>query len=170
MGWMEGRFKSYMPNLVKQLVINVQRRAPLLHPSYYFSSQFFCQVSPGSDSDSTSACPWWWSEGTLPAYWPVCKFDPILTIPSVVTSVSAHYLPLQWIAIAFWLLAFSVSFVAFWMFALSVRPLCSIVSLPFQPSWLQQAYAENSVVGESYKYLTLFETPEAVFVHRCTLI
>jgi len=33
------------------------------------------QANPGSDSGSTSACLWPWSEGTPPAYWPVCKFD-----------------------------------------------------------------------------------------------
>jgi len=40
-----------------------------------------CLLTPGSDSSFTSACPWLWSEGTVPAYWPVCKFDPILPIP-----------------------------------------------------------------------------------------
>ena len=54
-----------------------------------------CQVTPGSDSGSTSACPWLWSEGTLTAYsWPVCKFDLILAILSVSTSVAACHLPL----------------------------------------------------------------------------
>ena len=38
-----------------------------------------CLVIPGS------ACPWLWSKGMLPAYWPVCKFYLILTIPSVLT-------------------------------------------------------------------------------------
>jgi len=36
------------------------------------------QATRGSDSGSTSACLWPWSEGTPPAYWPVCKFDLIL--------------------------------------------------------------------------------------------
>jgi len=45
-----------------------------------------------SDSGSTSACPW--SEGMLPAYWPACKFDMILAILSVLTSVAACHLPL----------------------------------------------------------------------------
>jgi len=44
-----------------------------------------CLVIPGSDSGSTSACPWLWSKGILPAYWPVCKFDLILAIPSVLS-------------------------------------------------------------------------------------
>jgi len=40
---------------------------------------------------------------------------------------------LQWIAIAFWMSAFSVSFIVFskFFFMLSVKPLCSIVFLPF---------------------------------------
>jgi len=33
------------------------------------------RATPGSHSGSTSACLWPWSEGTPPAYWPVCKFD-----------------------------------------------------------------------------------------------
>jgi len=41
---------------------------------------------------SISTCPW--SEGTLPACWPVCKFDLILVILSVSTSVPAYHLPL----------------------------------------------------------------------------
>ena len=58
----------------------------------------------GSVSGSTSACLWPWSEGTPPAYWPVCKFILILAALSALTSVPAHYLPNashQWIAIAF---------------------------------------------------------------------
>jgi len=53
-----------------------------------------CQVTPGSDSGSTSTCPCLWWEGTLPApaYWPACKFDLMLTILSVLTSVAAHHL------------------------------------------------------------------------------
>ena len=35
-----------------------------------------CLVIPECvSSDSTSACPWLWSEGMLPACWLVCKFD-----------------------------------------------------------------------------------------------
>jgi len=41
-----------------------------------------CLVTPGTNSGSTSACPWLWSEGTLPAYWPVCNFDLILAMPA----------------------------------------------------------------------------------------
>jgi len=33
---------------------------------------------PGSDSCTTSACLWPWSEGTPPAYWPVCKFESLI--------------------------------------------------------------------------------------------
>ena len=33
-------------------------------------------------------CPWLWSKGTLPAYWPVCKFDLILVVPCVLTSIT----------------------------------------------------------------------------------
>jgi len=50
-----------------------------------------CQATPGCDSGSTSACPW--SKGTLPAYWPVCKFDLISTIFCTLNSVPAHHLP-----------------------------------------------------------------------------
>jgi len=39
-----------------------------------------CLVTPGNDSGSTSAYPWMWSEGTLQAYWHVCKFNFILAI------------------------------------------------------------------------------------------
>jgi len=39
-----------------------------------------CLVNQGSDSGSTGAYPWLWSEETLPAYLPVCKFDLILPI------------------------------------------------------------------------------------------
>jgi len=49
---------------------------------------------PGSDSGFTSACPWLWSEETLPAYWLVCKFDLILAIFNALTSVPARHLPL----------------------------------------------------------------------------
>ena len=38
-----------------------------------------CLVTPESASGSTSACPWLWSEETLPANWPVCKFDLIVS-------------------------------------------------------------------------------------------
>jgi len=33
-------------------------------------------------------------EGMLPAYWPVCKFDLISAIPSILTSVAARRLPI----------------------------------------------------------------------------
>jgi len=55
---------------------------------------------PGSNSDSNSACPWLWSEGTLQAYWPVSTYDLILAIPSVLTCNSTSPLSLvQCIAI-----------------------------------------------------------------------
>ena len=42
---------------------------------------WMCLVTTGSASGSTSACPWWlWSRETLPAYWPVCKFDLTLSV------------------------------------------------------------------------------------------
>jgi len=46
---------------------------------------------PGSDSGSTSACLWPWSEGTPPAYWPVCKLDLILATLSALTRVPARH-------------------------------------------------------------------------------
>jgi len=55
---------------------------------------WWCQGASGS----TSACPWLWSEGTLPPYWPVCKFDLILTIPSVLPSVKCYYPPLAFVS------------------------------------------------------------------------
>jgi len=64
-------------------------------------------VIPGNDSG-----PWLWSEGTLPVYWPGCKFDLILVATSVLTSITAHYLPLfQCIAIAFQMIVLSISFI-----------------------------------------------------------
>jgi len=50
--------------------------------------------NPGSNSGSTSACPCLYSEEILLTYWPVCKFDLISTIPSVLISVAACHLPL----------------------------------------------------------------------------
>ena len=92
------------------------------------------QTTPGSNSGSTSACLWPWSEGTLLAYWFVCKLDLILATLSALTSDSCPSLAsLQWIAIAFRMSMFSVSFIVFSMFfyMFSVKPLCSIVLLPF---------------------------------------
>ena len=40
-----------------------------------------CQLTLGSDSVSTSTCPWLWLKEMLPAYRPVCKFSLILAIP-----------------------------------------------------------------------------------------
>ena len=50
-----------------------------------------CLVAPGNNSGFTSTCPWLWSEGTLPIYWPVCKFDLILVVLSVLTN--KYYCP-----------------------------------------------------------------------------
>ena len=50
-------------------------------------------MTPGRDRCSTSACLWPWSEGTLLAYWPVCKFYLILATLSALTSVPACHLP-----------------------------------------------------------------------------
>jgi len=43
-------------------------------------------ATPGSTRGSTmtSVCPWLWSRETLPAYWPVCKLDLILSVPFLV--------------------------------------------------------------------------------------
>ena len=92
-----------------------------------------CQVTPGSNSGSTSACPWLWSNGTLTAYWPVCKFDLILELSSCINQCSCLPIAsLQWIAIVFQLFTFSISFIIFCMFfMLSLSYLCSIVSLLF---------------------------------------
>jgi len=73
---------------------------------------------PGSASGSTSVCPWLWSGETLPAYWPVCKFDLILPVLllvtfNVLTTTAACHLPLnQCVAIAFRILVLSVRFIA----------------------------------------------------------
>jgi len=34
------------------------------------------------------------AEGMMPVYWPVCKFDLILAIPAVLTSITTCHLPL----------------------------------------------------------------------------
>jgi len=80
------------------------------------SSTFW--VTPGSDSGSSSACLWPWSEGTPPAYWPVCKFDVIShPDPQFINQCSCPSLAfLQWIAIAFRMSVFSVSSNVFSMF------------------------------------------------------
>ena len=50
---------------------------------------FICLVTPRSDSVSSSPCLW--SERLLPAYWPVsvCRFDLILVVPNILTSITA---------------------------------------------------------------------------------
>jgi len=63
-------------------------------------------VTPGSNSGSTSVCPWLWSVETLPAYWPVCKFDLLLPVlflvaSNVLTTIIAYHLP--WITCSFFL-------------------------------------------------------------------
>ena len=50
-----------------------------------------CPVIIGSDNDSTSACPWLWSERTLPAYWLVGNFGLILATSSALTSITARH-------------------------------------------------------------------------------
>jgi len=76
-----------------------------------------CLATPGSASGSTSVCPWLWSVETLPAYWPVRKFDLILPVIflvafNVLTPITAYHLPLyQCVAIAFWILVLSVRFI-----------------------------------------------------------
>ena len=67
-----------------------------LPPSWAVSQRNFLtfQATPGRVSGSTSACLWPWSEGTLLAYWSVCKFDLILATLSALTSVPARHLPL----------------------------------------------------------------------------
>ena len=58
--------------------------------------------------------------GTLPAFWPVCKFDLILATPNVPTNTTTNHLLLfNWIAIAFRMFILCVSFVV---------PLCSAIS------------------------------------------
>ena len=50
-------------------------------PLFWAALQIYlliCQVTPRSDSGSTSTCPWMWLKGTLPVYWAASKFDLIL--------------------------------------------------------------------------------------------
>ena len=57
------------------------------------TKKYVCLVTSRSDSGSTSTFPWLWSEGTLPAwYWHVCRFDLILVVPTVLTSITAPHL------------------------------------------------------------------------------
>ena len=82
------------------------------------------RATPGSDNGYTSACLWPWSEGTLPAYWPVCKFDMMqvwsdFSYLQCINQCSCPSLAsLQWMAIAFHMCLFSVSFIVFSMFFL----------------------------------------------------
>ena len=66
------------------------------HTDAFFECLYL--VTPGSNTGSTSTCPWLCSEKTLPAYWLVCKFDLILAVFlvvfSVLTSVQYYCLPL----------------------------------------------------------------------------
>ena len=62
---------------------------------------FIYLVTPWSAtaSGSTNACLWLWSGETLPAYWPVCKFDLTLSVLflvafNILTSIAACHLPL----------------------------------------------------------------------------
>ena len=76
-----------------------------------------CLVIPGSTSGSTSVCPWLWSAEMLLAYWPVCKFEPILPVLflvafNVLTTIAAYHLSLyQCVAIAFRIFVLSVRFI-----------------------------------------------------------
>jgi len=85
-------------------------------PLFLVASQKVVDMA-GDPSGSTSTCPWLRSEETLPAYWPMCKFDLILSVLffvafSVLTSIAAGHLTLcQCIAIAFRIAVLSVSFV-----------------------------------------------------------
>jgi len=68
-----------------------------------------CQVTQGA-SGCTSACPWLWSEGTVPVYWPVCKFDLIFCHPQCINQCCCPSLAtLQWTTIACDCFALSVS-------------------------------------------------------------
>jgi len=96
-----------------------------LPPSWAVSQRnlltFHFQSTPWRDSGSTSAClrPWSKDKETPLAYWPVCKFDLILATLSALTSVECScpsLASLQWIAIAFRMSVFSLSFIAFSMF------------------------------------------------------
>jgi len=84
-----------------------------------------CRATPGRDNGSTSACLWPCSEETLPAYWPVCKFDLISAIFSVLpvfppatclSSMNSYCLPKKRILIPrqtaskpFWWIFISIS-------------------------------------------------------------
>ena len=61
-----------------------------------------CLVSWRNASGSTNTYPWLWSEGMLPAYWLVCKFDLISPILSVLTSITAHHLSVSMHSYYFW--------------------------------------------------------------------
>ena len=85
------------------------------------------QAIPGSDSGSTSACLWQWSEGTPPAYLPCVQVWSYFSHPQCINQCSClSFASLQCIAIAFRMpmSVFSVSFIDFNMFfKLSVKPL-----------------------------------------------
>jgi len=71
-----------------------------------------CLVTTESNSGFTITYFWLGSDVMLLAYWPVCKFDLILVVPSALTSITDRHLPLfQCITIASQMFMLSVSFV-----------------------------------------------------------
>ena len=66
---------------------------------------------------STNVFPWLGPGETLPAYWPVCRFDLILPFPflvafNVLTTIAACHLPLyECVAVAFRILILSIRFI-----------------------------------------------------------
>jgi len=101
----------------------------------------FMSGDPGTASGSTTGCPWLWS--TLPAYWPMCRFDLILAIHSALTNITAHHLPLFQcrIAIVFWIKNVCVSCVGF--VVLSVQCYFAI----FSDLYCCIAYDEATALG-----------------------
>ena len=130
-----------IPWTPKQFTIfNQLQLRPLVYmasplPLFWVASQrnlLICLVTPGSTSGSTSTCPWLQSKETLPADWPVCKFDLILYVLfilvafSILASIAACHLPLyQCIASAFRILVLPVSFIVPYAVAVLV---CALVN------------------------------------------
>ena len=82
--------------LLTKTTLNQSKSKPLVcmvevhFPFFWAASQsnfLICLVTPWSDSGSTSAFLWLRSEGTLVVYWPGCRFDLILVLPSILTSM-----------------------------------------------------------------------------------
>ena len=90
----------FQPVAIETTGVNGKSTAPFCATSQRNLSIY--HVTPGSNSGSASACPWLWSEDTLPAYWFVRRLNLIFVVPSVLLSDTAPHLPLlQCIAIAF---------------------------------------------------------------------